>query len=196
MENGTQKNGFASSTEQAEISNECNNIERLKDSASTSTSEALTSRRNKLESERTHIILSTKAMDRIMRICNQPRLLVDIGTAFPLLVWMTGKCGRQESCVVSYHDAANELHVAHGTIKNWASSLVELGLISKEPRGADGVEIRMASTALAGNQEGITASIRTTLIALQNQLEAAQLVSSTVLKDVMSDIHQMVEGLQ
>lgn len=196
MENGTQKNGFASSTEQACISNECNNFEHLRESASTSSSDALAASVNKLEFKHSCIILSPKAMDRILHICNQPRLLVDIGPAFPLLVWMTGKCGRKESCIVSYHDAANELHVAHGTIKNWASSLAELGLISKDPRGVDGVEIRLASAALAGDQDGIAASIRSALIALQNQLEAAQLVSGTVVKDVMAGFRQMVEGLQ
>jgi len=196
MENGTQKKEFASSTEQAEISHECTDFENLKDSASISTSDDLTSQRNKLEPERARIILSVKTMDRIMNICTQPSLLVDIGQAFPLLVWIVGKCNQHESCVVSYHKIAEYLKVGHSTIKNWANHLVALGLISKEPKGSDGVEVRLAPPLLIGDQEGIIVIIQTALLALQKDVEAASLVLGVVTKNVVAGIQSTAEALQ
>ena len=179
-----------------ETSNERSDTERFKGLVPTSTGDDLTSQSNKLEPERARIILSPKAMDRIINICSQPSLLVDIGQAFPLLVWVVRQCEQYESCVVSYHKTAEYLKVGHSTIKNWANHLVALGLISKEPKGSDGVEIWLSQPLLVGDQEGITVIIRTALLALQKDVEAASLVFGVVTKNVVARIQCTAEVLK
>jgi len=100
-----------------------------------------------------NIILSDNvnylAYERMLGLMENPKLLVSIGQALPLMISFIRRCAGQNSCQVMYPALMEELGVSGGTIKNWGRHLEEIGLIAKSAHSVKGIMVTLTANILS-----------------------------------------------
>ena len=138
--------------------------------------------------------LSRTAAERLLGLACDARKMVEIGTSWPLLVIIIRDCGVMDNCVISYHGAARECAVSHGTIKNWGERLVKLDLVKKIPRGQGGVCFRLNVDRI--ERAGVFGDFIAQMQAGLCLLEAATTTAVHALDDLGEHLRDQIEAFE
>jgi hypothetical protein len=96
-----------------------------------------------LEQKEEFVLMPGMAVERLLALCSDINLITRLGASLPLLVIIIQKCGSSDNCTLTYPEIAEKCGVSSGSIKNWAKSLVSVGLISKTMHGQDGIKVAL-----------------------------------------------------